>query len=306
MIYLITTIVFTSALLLALAVLYHLLVKRSDLAERLENLFPDSSEKKPVESGLWAFKLGKLEKLRRLGENVKLSRREHVKYTQILIAAGFSREAVYPFLGSKILLAGLLPVAYFFLWAAPKQIAFAGHSMLAMLVAAILGYLAPSYWLYARKKNRQMQIFHTLPDLLDLMTVCVEAGLSMDAALMRTTETPQFDRDPLAHEIRIATMETRAGKPRIEALKDMAERTMVDDVRSFVTMLAQTERFGTSLSQALRTFADSLRTKRRQIAEEAAAKTTIKMVFPLILFIFPALLVVILGPAIVQVSKIFK
>ena len=178
--------------------------------------------------------------------------------------------------------------------------------MLIMVVAAILGYLAPSYWLYSRKKNRQLQIFHTLPDLLDLMTVCVEAGLSMDAALMRTTETPQFDRDPLAHEIRIANMETRAGKPRIEALKDMAERVMVDDVRSFVTMLAQTERFGTSLSQALRTFADSLRTKRRQIAEEAAAKTTIKMVFPLILFIFPALLVVILGPAIIEISKIFK
>ena len=101
-------------------------------------------------------------------------------------------------------------------------------------------------------------------------------------------------------------METRAGKPRIEALKDMAERTMVDDVRSFTTMLAQTEKFGTSLSQAMRSYADSLRTKRRQIAEEAAAKTTIKMIFPLILFIFPALLVVILGPALIQIGKIFK
>jgi tight adherence protein C len=101
-------------------------------------------------------------------------------------------------------------------------------------------------------------------------------------------------------------METRAGKPRVESLRDMAERTMVEDVRSFTSMLAQTEKFGTSLSQAMRTYSDSLRTKRRQIAEEAAAKTTIKMVFPLILFIFPALLVVILGPAIIQLGSIFK
>ena len=300
MIFLITTIVFTSVLLLTLALLYQLLVKRSDVAARLETLFPEKKESKPRESGLWT------DKLRRLGENVKLSPREHSKYSKALIAAGLKRESIYPFLGSKILLAALLPVTYFFLVAAPRQHAFAGQSMLIMVVAAIIGYLAPTYWLYARKKNRQLQIFHTLPDLLDLMTVCVEAGLSMDAALMRTTETPQFDRDPLAHEIRIASMETRAGKARVEALRDMAERVMVDDVRSFVTMLAQTEKFGTSLSQALRTFADSLRTKRRQMAEEAAAKTTIKMVFPLILFIVPALLVVILGPAIIEISKIFK
>jgi tight adherence protein C len=300
MIYLITTIVFTSVLLLALALLYHFLVRRSDITMRLETLFPEKKERKAIESGLWT------DKLRRLGENVKLTPREHSKYSKVLVAAGLKRETIYPFLGSKILFAGLLPVAYFFLVAAPRQNAFAGQSMMIMAVAAIVGYLAPTYWLYARKKNRQLQIFHTLPDLLDLMTVCVEAGLSMDAALMRTTETPQFDRDPLAHEIRTASMESRAGKPRIEALRDMAERVMVDDVRSFVTMLAQTERFGTSLSQALRTFADSLRTKRRQMAEEAAAKTTIKMVFPLILFIFPALLVVILGPAIIEVSKIFK
>jgi tight adherence protein C len=124
--------------------------------------------------------------------------------------------------------------------------------------------------------------------------------------LMRTTETSQFGSNPLAEEIMIATMETRAGEPRIEALKDMAERTMVDDVKAFVTMLAQTERFGTSLSQALRAYADELRIRRRQVAEEAAAKTTVKIVFPLVLFVFPALLVVILGPAIVQIGKIFK
>jgi len=190
--------------------------------------------------------------------------------------------------------------------ASTKRAAFDTQALLLLAVCAIGGYLLPSYWLYARKRTRQEQIFHTLPDILDLVTVCVEAGLSMDAALIKAVETPQFGNDPLAMEIKIAANETRAGKPRIEAMRDMAERTMVDDVKAFVTMLAQTERFGTSLSRALRSYADSLRTKRRQIAEETAAKTTIKMIFPLILFIMPALLVVILGPALVQIVKIFK
>lgn len=302
MISLIVSMVFTSVLLLSGAFFYYLLLRKSVLIERLERLFPEKKlEKKPaVESGTWAFKLSQI------GETIKLPEREHSKYTKFLVAAGYRKETVYMFLGSKILLACLLPLLYVFLIAGPRKSYFTSEAMLIMAACAIAGYLLPSYWLYAKKRSRQQEIFHTLPDVLDLMTVCVEAGLSMDAALIRTTETPQFDNDPLAKEIRIVAMETRAGKPRIEALKGMAERTMVDDVRSFTTMLAQTEKFGTSLSQAMRTYADSLRTKRRQIAEEAAAKTTVKMIFPLILFIFPALLVVILGPAIIQLGKIFK
>ncbi len=302
MTYLITFIVFISTMLLFGALLYHVLLRKRVLMERLERLFPEQKLKKasPVESGTWAYKLS------RIGETIKLPEREHSKYTKFLVAAGYKKETVYAFFGGKILLAGLLPLLYFAFIAGPQQSYFSSEAMLIMAGCAIGGYLLPSYWLYAKKRNRQTLIFHTLPDLLDLMTVCVEAGLSMDAALIRTTETPQFDQDPLAKEIRVVAMETRAGKPRIEALKDMAERTMVDDVRSFTTMLVQTEKFGTSLSQAMRTYADSLRTKRRQIAEEAAAKTTIKMIFPLVLFIFPALLVVILGPALIQIGKIFK
>jgi tight adherence protein C len=302
MIYLITSIVFASVILLSVAGIYLLLLRKSVLTERLESLFPVAKAKldQPVESGTWAYKLS------RIGETVKLTSQEQSKYTRILVAAGFRKESIYPFFGCKILLACALPTIGFFVYAAPRHIYFSNQVLLMMAACAIIGYLLPSYWIYAKKKNRQLQIFHTLPDILDLMTVCVEAGLSMDAAMIKTTETPEFSKDPLAGEIKIATMETRAGKPRIEALKDMAERTMVDDVKSFITMLAQTERFGTSLSQALRSYADSLRTRRRQIAEEAAAKTTIKMIFPLVLFILPALLVVILGPALVQIFKIFK
>jgi tight adherence protein C len=142
--------------------------------------------------------------------------------------------------------------------------------------------------------------------VLDLLTICVEAGVSIDAALAKTTENPQFKGNPLAEELKQASLEIRAGKIRTEALKDMAERTQVDDVKSFVTMLIQTERFGTSLSLALRVHSDSLRTKRRQIAEEAAAKTAIKMLFPLVMFVFPAMLIVILGPAIISITKALK
>ena len=302
MIYLITGTVFISVMLLFTAVSYHLLSRKSVVTERLERLFPEKKikPKQPVESGTWAYKLS------RIGESVKLPEQEHGKYTKMLVAAGCRKETIYLFFGSKILFACAFPFLFLIFFAAHRDNLFSSETILAITACAIVGYLLPSYWLAMRKRNRQQLIFHTLPDILDLMTVCVEAGLSMDAALIRTTETPQFDKDPLAQEMRIVSMETRAGKPRMEALKDMANRTMVDDVRSFSTMLAQTERFGTSLSQAMRTFADSLRTKRRQIAEEAAAKTTIKMIFPLILFIFPALLVVILGPAFIQISKIFK
>jgi tight adherence protein C len=302
MIYLISAIVFTSVLLLSVAALYQFLLGKSALSQRIEGLFPGPKIliKRPVESGTWAYKLSSI------GERVKLPQQEHTKYTRMIVAAGYRKETVYLFFGCKLILTCALPLLYFFSYAGPRHAYFTSEAILSIAACAAVGYLLPSYWLYAMKSRRQLMIFHTLPDILDLMTVCVEAGLSLDAALMRTTETPQFDSDPLAREIKIVTMETRAGKPRIESLKDMAERTMVDDVRSFVAMLAQTERFGTSLSQSLRTYADSLRIKRRQMAEEAAAKTTIKMIFPLILFIFPALLVVILGPAIIQIGKIFK
>jgi tight adherence protein C len=241
-----------------------------------------------------------------MGETIKLPEREHSKYLRFLVAAGYNRETVYLFFGSKILLASAFPLLYLFLVAGPRRNYCGDLAILTTVACTLGGYLLPSYWLYTKKRRRQGRIFHSLPDILDLMTLCVEAGLSMDAAFIKITDTPQFDKDPLAKEIRIVTMESRAGKPRVDSLKDMAERTMVDDVVSFTTMLAQAERFGTSLSQAMRTFSDSLRTRRRQIAEEAAAKTTIKMVFPLILFIFPALLVVILGPALIQIGKIFK
>ncbi|NMC75496.1 MAG: type II secretion system F family protein, partial [Geobacteraceae bacterium] len=278
---LITTIaVFIAVACIAWAILYHFYGGKGIVAERLEKLAP--SENMDITK---AQKTARIEKsLFKLGAKVPVSPKNMNKYQRMLVAAGYRKEVVYPFLGSKVIFTILLPLLY------PAYLAFAtlqgvtfreallkSQPLLVTVALAIVGFLLPSYWLYYVKNKRQTQIFHSLPDIHDLLTVCVEAGLSLDAALIRITETPQFEKDPLAQEIRIATRETRAGKPRIEALKDMADRTMVDDVTSFVVMLAQTEKFGTSLAQALRVHADSLRTKRRQIAEESAAKTTIKL-----------------------------
>jgi len=308
MVLIITLAVFITIALLSWALMTYFIGGKTDVQERLDKLTPqtDVTIERRGKSSQFHKTLGTL------GEKIPLSPKEHSKYARMLVAAGFRKEHVYPFMGSKILLTILLPLLYpIYLVMTTlhgetfREAFLKSQPLLVTIALAIIGFLLPSYWLYYMKNKRQTQIFHTLPDIHDLLTVCVEAGLSLDAALIRVTETPQFEKDPLAQEIRIATRETRAGKPRMDALKDMAERTMVEDVKSFVIMLAQTEKFGTSLGQSLRVHADSLRTKRRQLAEEAAAKTTIKLVFPLALFIFPALLVVMLGSAFIQVLGIF-
>jgi len=308
MLFAIMILTFVAVALISWAILFYFFGGKSIVQERLDRLAPATEptpQRREQEQGF-------RKALGRLGSKLPVSPKEHSKYTQMLIAAGYRKEYVYPFLGSKVILAVLLPLLYpiylvFYTIHGEtfKEALFKTQPVLVTLVLAIVGFLLPSYWLLYKMKQRQTAIFHTLPDIHDLLTVCVEAGLSLDAALIRVTETPQFEKDPLAQEIRIATRETRAGKPRIDALKDMADRTMVDDVKSFVIMLAQTEKFGTSLGQALRVHADALRTKRRQLAEEAAAKTTIKLVFPLAIFIFPALLVVMLGSALIRVMGIF-
>ncbi len=166
--------------------------------------------------------------------------------------------------------------------------------------AAILTFFAPSLLVERRLASRRREIEDGLPDALDLLVVCIEAGSGLDSAIVKTAEELSLPYPALAEELRILTTEVRAGKPRLEAFKSLAQRTKVDDVRALVAMLVQTDRFGTSVGQALRTHADTSRTKRRQRAEEQAQKLGVKLVFPLVLFFFPALYVVILGPAIIQ------
>jgi tight adherence protein C len=304
LLYLTVASIFLATALVIGTVLYLLLTRRSVLQDRLDQLVPQREAYN--NTSIVRNRTPRQEFFAKFGKMIPATSEHQTKYTQYLVAAGFHKESLYIFLGSKFLLAVVLPLLFIVFVSLPKGLILDPQMLLIELALLIFGFIAPSVWLQRKVKDRTEDIFHSLPDILDLLTICVEAGVSIDAALVKTTENPQFKGNPLAEEFKIASLETRAGKLRTEALKDMAERTMVDDVKSFVTMLIQTERFGTSLSQALRVHSDSLRTKRRQLAEELAAKTSVKMLFPLVIFIFPALLVVILGPAIIAIEKAFK
>jgi tight adherence protein C len=170
---------------------------------------------------------------------------------------------------------------------------------------ALVGYMLPGAWLSREVTKRKKAIANGLPDALDLLIVCVEAGLGLDQAIVKASEELAVSHPALAEELVILTTEVRAGKPRLEAFKNFADRTKVDEVRQLVSMLVQTDRFGTSVAQALRTQAEVSRTKRRQNAEERAAKIGVKLVFPLVFFLFPAMYVVTLGPAIIKFVRFF-
>ncbi len=173
------------------------------------------------------------------------------------------------------------------------------------LLAAALGYVVPGFYIGRKTTLRQKAIQNGLPDALDLLTLCVEAGGGLDQSIAKTTEELKLAHPILSEELGYVTTEMRAGKPRIEAFRNLAQRTGVDDLRTLVTMLTQTDRFGTSIGQALRTHAETSRTKRRQRAEERAAKVGVKLVFPLALCLFPALYVVCFGPVMVRIYRTF-
>jgi tight adherence protein C len=168
----------------------------------------------------------------------------------------------------------------------------------ATAIGGLLGWLLPYFYVNWKVRTRQDSIRLALPDSLDLMVVCVEAGLALNQAIVRVAEEIDRVSPEMSEELTVVNLEIRAGTPRDEALRHFSERTGVEDVKAFVSMLIQTDRFGTSIADSLRVHADTLRTKRRQRAEEAAAKLTVKLLFPLILFVFPAFFVVLLGPSI--------
>jgi tight adherence protein C len=174
------------------------------------------------------------------------------------------------------------------------------------ILAAIVGYLLPGMVVEYHAKKRQKEIRNGLPDALDLLIVSLEAGLAIDQSILKSSEELRIAYPNLAEELHMITVECRAGKPRIEAFKNFAARTKVDDVRALVAMLVQTDRFGTSIADALRTYAEVSRTKRRQRAEERAAKIGVKLVFPLVFCLFPAFFVVVLGPGIIKFVHAFS
>ena len=239
-----------------------------------------------------------VEALKRIGNAAPKLASERGKLQQKLVAAGFrGSEALPVFFGIRLGLA----LTMFGLIATP--ILFRPNVPMALGACAI-GYLLPSMALGRLAKRRQHRIRLGLPDALDLLVVSVEAGLGLDQAILRVSDELAFAHPDLCDELRLINLELRAGKNRSEALHNLAERTGVDDVASLVAMLVQTDKFGTSVAQSLRVHSETSRTKRRQRAEEAAAKTGVKMVFPLVFCIFPAIWVVTIGPAAISFIQV--
>ena len=220
------------------------------------------------------------------------------------ITAGYHTDLpVLLYFSGKTVLTFVLPLCFLiYLAISSSKFEFSQASFSVILLAA-LGYYIPDLVLKHKIKQRQREIFETFPDALDLMRVCVSAGLGLDAALARVGKVIEFNSAALAEEFRELNLQLRAGISRQEALHNMAERTGVEDVGSLVSMLIQSERFGTSVSESLKVHADSLRIKRRMLAQETAGKIPVKLTIPMILCIFPAIFVVILGPAIIQIIR---
>jgi tight adherence protein C len=276
------------------AAIVWLLVRSSEPAKRLMEVTrtplrtPDgaSGSSHPATRVLLAF-------VRWLRTRLGLEQNE--KLRQKLLAAGLRKSvAVEIYFGIRLLgpvlavLVGTFIRENTFLW-------------IAGLMA--VAYAAPDLWVSYRSRKRCEHIRTGLPDALDLMVVCVDAGLGIDQALLRAGQELARSQPEISEEFIQVNFEQRAGKPRLEAWQSMAERTGIEMVKSFVHMLAQTDRFGTPLVRALRVFADGVRQSRRQQAEELAAKTTVKLIFPLVLFIFPSVFIVLLGPAVILISR---
>lgn len=220
---------------------------------------------------------------------------------QRLVRAGYrSDSAVHFFYGAKAIVPLVLCALAFTTGAG-------SYSPFFIYLTAIgLGFLLPDFWLGNRITARQSKIRRGLPDVLDLLVICIEAGLSLDQAVARTAEELTMAQPAICDELGIVVLEQRAGCPRADAWRHFAERTNVDSVRNLVSVLVQSEKFGTSIAKTLRVHSDTLRTQRRQKVEEQAAKTTVKLVFPLVFFIFPSLFLVTLGPAAITVMESFQ
>lgn len=216
----------------------------------------------------------------------------------VLMRAGYrSPNALLALRGAKILVPVTLAILVYVTGI------YDSNPFLFFALALVLGYMLPEMWLVWRVRARQDRLRLSLPDGLDLLVICVEAGLGLDQSLMRVADELRIAHPELSEEFHLVNLEMRVGKTRLEAMRELVRRTGLEDIKSLVSMLIQTERFGTSVAQSLRVHSDDLRTKRRQRAEELAAKTTVKMVPALVFFIFPALMVVILGPALLTLMK---
>ncbi len=277
-----------------------LLFHREEMLQRISDVINPRPKPKSLMSAIQQTGLSIGGVIEHFDNIVPKSQAEVSVLKRRLQSAGFREEsAVKVYNGSRLLLPLLL-----MLIAAVSGLGSMNPLLVYVLFGAV-GFLAPDIWLRRRIKKRQDKIRRGLPDVLDLLVICIEAGLSLDQATARSSIELKLAQPELCDELGIVVLEQRAGRPRGEAWKHLAERTDVDAVRNLTSMLVQAEQFGTSIAKTLRVHGDTLRTQRVQQVEEAAAKTTIKLLFPLVFFIFPSLFVVALGPAVISIMDNF-
>jgi len=303
---LIAILAFTSVALLTYSLVSIVPARPRALSRRLSELQHMGTRQDVLQRRKRQAKREKLaELMEAFGEKVSGAKVDTRKVRALLMQAGFRRQrAVGIYFGSRAFLLLLFGVGTFL--AMPLLNATFSRALLAALVVGGLGWVLPRLYVSRRVNRRKKDLQKALADTLDLLVICVEAGLGLNQALVRVSEEIDNVSNIMSEELAIVNFEIRAGTPRDEALRNLGERTGLADIRSLMAMLIQTDRFGTSIAQALRVHSDTLRIKRRQRAEEAAAKTTIKLIFPLVLFVFPAMFVVILGPAVLHIAQTFS
>jgi tight adherence protein C len=242
------------------------------------------------------------ELLKKLGTMLPASPRDVGVIQRRLIRAGIRNPNALKILyGSKILLGILLPVLMSAMVAGSA--ADSSNKVLAVVAAAALGFFGPNEFIRMRVKRRQKSIARGLPNALDLLVVCVESGLGLDQAIIQVAKELDHAHGEIAEEFGLVNLELKAGKRRVDALRNLAERTAVDDLKKLVAVLIQADRFGTGVAQSLRAHSDYMRVQARQIAEEKAAKLGVKLVFPIFFCILPSLFVVTVGPIMVRIMR---
>ncbi len=292
---------FLAVFLLVLSGGFLLFYREGSMLKRISEAIAPKPKEKRLTSAMEKAK-SSLGGLMESVENLIPKSEKEVSVLQLrLVRAGFRNEsAVRVFFGSKAVLIVLL------LLLAMMVSNWIGFNWMYLLAAVGGGYLAPDFILGHIIKKRQSSITRGLPDVLDLLVICMEAGLSLDQATARTAEELRQPQPELCDELGMVVLEQRAGRARADAWKNMAQRTDVESVKNLVSIMVQTEQFGTSIAKMLRVHSESLRTQRVQQVEEMAAKTTVKLIFPLVLFIFPSLFVVTLGPAAIMIMESFS
>lgn len=301
--YLIAALIMTSVTLAIFVAAILVPARPREIHRRLVSIDDERDRNTPRRRRRHQVRREQLEELAQvIGDRLASQRDDTSDIRLTMLRAGFRNpNAMAFFYAARVLMAVGMAVGAFLLLSLKGS----GPTATLMLtgIAGLLGWLLPRYFVARRKRKRGQEIQLALADMLDILVVCVEAGLGLNQALIKVSEEMVGRCRALSEELHIVNVEIQTGVPRDEALRNLGERTDSADLRALATMLIQTDRFGTSVARALRIQSETLRTKRRQRAEEAAAKTTIKLVFPLVLFIFPAMLVVILGPAILHIMR---